>query len=182
MSVGSQDSIVVAVEQQHVQPADGEFGLLLKSLEEESAPLSPRVEQELFLTKRTLSGTLVHATEFESAYGRPLPPDEATARMPYDGASTGLKWYATLVPDEFFLAASGKLRRGLNQRDFDLKTQAIKPRRPSLPVTSSDFFSSLTKIDGPRGPRYIFYVSRPLSDSTCAGEQLCGLVRQCSAF
>jgi len=100
----------------------------------------------------------------------------------------GLVWHATIIPDEYFV--DGQLKKGLNRKDFDVENRRIKPRRPSLPVTATDFFSSLTKVidnddtyqgatangnSGPsmesnkspkRGaesgsrPRYIFYVRK----------------------
>lgn len=51
----------------------------------------------------------------------------------------------------------GKLKKGLNARDFDLEHKRLKPRRASLPVFVSDFYSSLTRVDGPKGPRFIFH-------------------------
>jgi hypothetical protein len=45
---------------------------------------------------------------------------------------------------------------GLNNRDFDLDNGTIKPQRASLLVTQTQLFSSLTKIEGPDGPRFIF--------------------------
>jgi len=133
-------------------PADGELGMLLLALGEESAPLPPAVASEM---KRSVSGTLMdeEGGGRGDAYGHPLSVEEATSRIP--SSAGGISWYATVIPDEYFV--DGKLKRGLNQRDFDVEQQAIKPRRPSLLITASDFFSSLTKIPGPDGPRYIFH-------------------------
>lgn len=89
----------------------------------------------------------------ESYYGHPLSEEHAAEAMPLGGG--GLVWHALVVPNEFF--QEGKLKKGLPKRDFDVETQTVKPRRPSLPVTSSDFFSSLTRIEGPDGPRWIFH-------------------------
>ena len=72
-----------------------------------------------------------------------------------DNNNIGLIWYATIVPDEFLVQDGPTLqRRGLHVKDFDLQQHSIKPRRPSLPMTASDLFTSLTKIDG---PRWIFH-------------------------
>jgi hypothetical protein len=75
--------------------------------------------------------------------------------MPAGG--TGLLWNATIIPDEFIV--NGQVVKGSNKRDFDMKTKTIKPRRPSLPVTQKEFFSSVTEIyiEGEARPRYIFY-------------------------
>jgi len=132
------------------EPADGEYGVLLKSLEEESAPLTPLVAQQLM--KKTLSGTRI-LDDASGLYRKPLSEEEALVRMPK--SEGGQTWYAEIIPDEFFV--EGRLKKGLKHRDFDVEHQAIKPRRPSLPITASDFFSSLTKIEGSQ-PRYIFYV------------------------
>lgn len=65
-------------------------------------------------------------------------------------------WHVLVVPDNFF--ANGKLMAGLNKNDFDLDKKQIKPRRPSLPITCSDLFCSITKIEGSNGQgRYIFH-------------------------
>jgi hypothetical protein len=140
---------------------DGEFAVLVQSLEEDSVPLTSKVRQEM---KRTRSGTWLHGTEAESSYGHPLTADQAVERIGgYGGAiKGGLVHHATLIPDNYVVR--GRLMRGLNPRDFEaIPTKGglpkIKPRRPTLPVTVTELFSSLTKIDGPSGPRYIFYVS-----------------------
>jgi hypothetical protein len=142
---------------------DGEFAVLVQILEEDSVPLTSKVRQEM---KRTRSGTWLHGTEAEASYGHPLTPDQAVERIGgYGGAiKGGLVHHATLIPDNYVVR--GRLVRGLNPRDFEaIPTKGkgglpkIKPRRPTLPVTVTELFSSLTKIDGPSGPRYIFYVS-----------------------
>lgn len=131
------------------EPADGELGVLIKSLEEDSAPLSNQVAAVL---ERTLTDELSRE-HGEAVYGHPLSVEKAMELMP--PVPGGIVYDALIIPDNFF--ENGKLRKGLTERDFDLEKQTIKPRRPSLPVTYTDFFSSLTKIDGPTGPRYIFY-------------------------
>ena len=91
----------------------------------------------------------------DSVYGSPLSEKEAKERMPYGNG--GLVWHATVIPDEYVLP-NGSVIAGLNKRDFDdSPAKAIKPRRPSLPLTMTQLFSSLTKIDGPEGTRYIFH-------------------------
>ena len=127
----------------------GEMEILLESLEEPSAPLAPSVASEL---KRSLSG-LLSSTSGDSYYGVPLSPEEAELRVAE--GDEGMKWHALVVPDAFF--SDGKLHRDLNKRDFDAEKQEIKPRRPSLPITTSDLFQSLTKVEGENGPRYVFH-------------------------
>ena len=144
-----------------VGDGDGEFSVLVQSLEEDSVPLTSKVRQEM---KRTRSGTWLHGTDAESSYGHPLTPEQAVERIGgYGGAiKGGLVHHATLIPDTYVVR--GRLLKGLNPRDFEAippkgGLPKIKPRRPTMPVTVTELFSSLTKIDGPSGPRYIFYVS-----------------------
>jgi hypothetical protein len=132
-----------------IDPVDGECFQLLNSVEEDSAPLTQKVVAAL---KRELS--LKDLTE-AAWYGHPLSVADAQKLLPPgDG---GLIWHVTIIPDAYFV--NGKLTRGLNPRDFHAENSSIKPRRPSLPLTATEFFSSLTKIDGPaKGQaRYIFY-------------------------
>lgn len=136
-------------------PTDGEFLQLLECAEEDSAPLTAHVQDVL---KRQLSNTFLEVKETPSWYGHRLTKEEAMLMVPpSEVGGEGLVWYATIIPDEFL--SNGKLKRGLNKRDFDLEANKIKPRRPSLLVTASDFFASLTKIDDPSSPqaRYIFH-------------------------
>jgi hypothetical protein len=110
------------------------------------------VKQEL---KRTFSSCLLGG-DVESYYGHPLSPEEAGARLP--PGEQGQVWSVTIVPDQFIV--DGKLHRGLSKRDFDMDQKTIKPRRASLPVTETDFFSSLVKVPGKgngQPPRYIFH-------------------------
>lgn len=132
-----------------VEPADGEFYQLLNSVEEESPALSQKVVAAL---KRELSQKDLTDAAW---YGHPLSVADAHEQVP--PGDDGLVWHATVVPDVYLV--DGKLKRGLNRRDFDPEHGKIKPRRASLPLTATDFFSSLTKIDGPaKGQaRYIFY-------------------------
>ena len=78
----------------------------------------------------------------EPAYGCPLDPQTAAQRMPdQDG---GLVWIAHILPDNY-----------VDRKSKDLDANGnIKPRRPSLPIRSRDFLSSLTPIDN---HRYIFH-------------------------
>ena len=131
-------------------PADGEYNVLIQSLEdEETVPLTQQVEKAM---KRTMSGTYID-DNMDGVYGNPLLPEVAAERMPPQEG--GLIWNCSIIPDDYF--SGGKLKRGLNARDFDHERQTIRPRRPSLPVTQSEFFSSITRIKGPCGYRYIFY-------------------------
>jgi hypothetical protein len=149
---------------------DGEFAILAATLEYESGGAVVPQQQQQQQQQQTLqhlpatagSGKPLHrltSQRVEPMYGCPLSPEEAVSLLPPAGDSPGLVWHATVVPDNF--CRNGQLTlRGLNKRDFDLESGTIKSRRPSLPVTISDLFSSLTKIDsGPDGggPRYIFH-------------------------
>lgn len=87
-----------------------------------------------------------------AAYGPPLDEDEAALAVPE--GEEGLVWRSLVIPDEFI--SKEVLMSGLNKRDFDFSAHEIKPRRASLPMTQSQLFSALTKIEGSKGPRYIF--------------------------
>lgn len=129
----------------------GEFSLagekrdLLRTYSEDSFYFSTDIKIQL---DENAIADLQTGTSF---YGHPFSRERAMEEFP-PGDSAGLVWHATLIPDDFF--RNGKLMKGLNKSDFDADTQTIKPRRPTLPVTASDFLSSLTKIDG---PRWIFH-------------------------
>jgi hypothetical protein len=125
----------------------GERHELLKAYEEDSPPLPKNIQIEL---DHDAVADLKRGTSF---YGHPL--DEGTAESVMMGGDGGLVWHATIIPDKFF-QDDGKLRRGLGlpKRDFDFENRTVKPRRPTLPVTKSDFFRSLTMI---KGPRWIFH-------------------------
>jgi len=162
-----------------VQQGDGEIKVLLERLEQSSdseAPLPRQLELALekSLSKNKLSGSSCDDTDntssnkqeyseqtkktisMESAYGHPLSPEEAAKRMPLGGEG-GLIWHSLLINGEPF-DENGKLRPGLNPRDFDAESKIIKPRRASLPILSRDFYSSLTRIEDSRGqPRFIFH-------------------------
>jgi hypothetical protein len=142
MPGGSAMSEMSVSEASDGEPADGELGVLLHSLDEEEVSGGSRSMERS-----------VSAKTGDSIYGQPLSVKEATERMP--PGEGGLTYHSLIIPDNFFV--NGKLFKGLAPRDFDLEKQSIKPRRPSLPMTASDLFSSLTKIDGPYGPRYVFY-------------------------
>lgn len=88
----------------------------------------------------------------EAAYGPPMDDDQAALAVPE--GDEGLVWYALVIPDEFI--SKGSLISGLNKRDFDFSAHKIKTSRASLPVTQTQLFSALTKIEGSKGPRYIF--------------------------
>lgn len=142
---------------------DGE--LLEKALAEEVAVEINIDQGELKFLQQTLEdGTaetakdsavetsVLTSLDAESSYGSPLSPEEAARAVPPgDG---GLIRYALVVPDNF--ATNGKLLSGLNKKDFDLNNGTIKPRRPSLPITMTELMTSLTKVNGSDGPRYIF--------------------------
>ena len=136
--------------------ADGEWLTLVEGLEEPPAPLA----EEICTSIRQSFGDLAETTIAETTtgqdgfYGYPLSPEKAAEEMPF--GNEGHVWNCTIIPDVFFV--DGKLRKGLNKKDFDDETKTIKPRRASMPVTEKDFFSSVTKIDGPDGrKRYVFH-------------------------
>ncbi|KAG7346611.1 hypothetical protein IV203_005680 [Nitzschia inconspicua] len=124
----------------------GELKILQETLEartsETARDSSVDRESASFATSQTV----------ESSYGKPLSPEEAARAVP--PGDEGLIRYALVLPDNF--STNGKLLSGLNKRDFDMENGAIKPRRPSLPITMSDLLTSLTKVTGEDGPRYIF--------------------------
>eukprot|EP00980_Cylindrotheca_fusiformis_P026549 scaffold16396_cov140-Cylindrotheca_fusiformis.AAC.10 len=103
-------------------------------------------------TETESRGSSDASREFEAVYGPPLDPDDAALVVPE--GEEGLVWRSLVIPDDFI--SKGVLMSGLNKRDFDLDSHEIKPKRPSLPMTQSQLFSSLTKIEGSKGPRYIF--------------------------
>lgn len=117
----------------------GEEREIFKSFELESA--------ELFI------GKPVPTLKDSEWYGNPLSLDEAREAMPEGGG--GLLWNSLVVPNKFF--QEDRLKKGLSTKDFDVEKQTVKPRRPSMPITSSDLFSSLTKIPGLQQPRWIFH-------------------------
>ena len=128
--------------------ADGEFLTLVNALEEPSPPLAEEITSSI---RQSFSNIYDTGGGF---YGNPLSAKDAAAEMP-DG-NEGLIWNATVIPNMFFV--DGKLRHGLNRKDFDLDNKTIKPRRASLPITETDLFSSITKIEAPDGrKRYIFH-------------------------
>jgi hypothetical protein len=121
---------------------DGEFRILTETLEDLDSRASV-----LFPPNSSIlvSGPF---------YGNRLSEEKAAALVP--PGEDGLVRHAIVIPDNF--CTDGKLIGGLNKRDFDLENGAIKPRRPTLPVTQTQLLTSLTKIDLPfgGGPRYIF--------------------------
>ena len=117
---------------------EGELKVLVESLDEDAVPLTwSEVDEQL---------------NGGSAYSDPLSTGEA--KKEFLSGGSGVEWKVTIIPNECFV--KGKLKKGLNPRDFDLKNQTVKPRRGSLPIRAIDLFSSLTVINGPNGPKYIF--------------------------
>lgn len=123
----------------------GELKILQESLDAGTADTTAEPSTEE-------SSSIATSQTVTSSYGKPLSPEEAAKAVP--PGDEGLIRYALVLPDNF--STNGKILSGLNQRDFDLGTGSIKPRRPSLPITMSELMTSLTKIDGEDGPRYIF--------------------------
>jgi hypothetical protein len=83
-----------------------------------------------------------------SYYGMSLSSEEALRRMP--PSADGMIWYATIIPDQCFTKDSTRIP-GLNSKDYDLETQMLKPRRPSLPLKATEFMTSLTRVDTVEG-------------------------------
>ncbi len=116
--------------------------------------LSEDLDEDFWERRRDSNVTkLLTSMDVESYYGVPLSEEEAIQAVP--PGEDGLLRHALVIPDHF--CTNGKLVGGLNQRDFDLSNGTIKPRRPSLPVTQTQLLTSLTKVDGPNGPRWIFH-------------------------
>jgi hypothetical protein len=157
---------------------DGELDILLESLDHDSdeAPVTEAIERALEKSLSNLAFGASHALEsltdeskkdgdpkaeqraktlsLESAYGNPLSVEDAEKLMP--PGEGGLIWHSLLIKGEPF-DKNGNLQKGLNPRDFDLEKKKLKARRPSLPVLAKNFYSSLTRIEGPKGPRFIFH-------------------------
>jgi hypothetical protein len=129
---------------------DGELKVLFNSLDKESAPLTEKLE-------RALSESLLSTgVSRESAYGHPLSEEEAVKRVP--PGNGGIQWHSLLInADSPFKKEDGTLHKGLTPRDYDTDKKTIKPRRASLPILAKDFYSSLTRVEGPKGPRFIFH-------------------------
>jgi hypothetical protein len=131
-----------------IQIDPGELKVLAATLEVDitetssSSQVEPALETTDFLTSQHVN----------SSYGNPLSPEEAAKLVP--PGEDGLVRYALVLPDNYF--SNGKLMSGLNKRDFDPKSGSIKPRRPSLPITMTELLTSLTKVHGEDGNRYIF--------------------------
>lgn len=106
------------------------------------------------LTRSTaaLSRSVVTSIHSEQVYGERLSPEEAVSLVP--PGDDGLVRYAIVIPDNFI--SKGKLIGGLNKQDYNVDQGTIKPRRPSLPITMTQLMTSLTRVPGPNGPRYIF--------------------------
>jgi hypothetical protein len=158
-----------------VSIGDGELLMLMASVnaeEEDSLPIPKQLEVALqnelneILSKDVneysytdLSSVPTIQTE-KSPYGHPLSIEDAKRMMPE--GDKGRKWYATIIPNEF-ITKSGSVVKGINPHDIELDHKCIKPRRPTLPITQNDFFSSITKVPpeekvgSKRRPRYVFY-------------------------
>ena len=121
----------------------GELRYLATSLDEH--------EEDGTISTESTSKNRTPSLNVEQSYGSPLSPGEAVLAVP--SGCDGLIRYAIVVPDDFCI--DGKLMNGLNKRDFDTEG-VIKPRRASLPLTKTNLMSSLTRVDGDGGPRFIF--------------------------
>ena len=121
--------------------SSGEFRVLTESLEDHEKVSVPTDQPPQLTSLAVLP-----------VYGNPLSEEEAAHVVP--PGEDGLVWHSIVIPDNF--CTGGKLMGGLNKRDYDLTNATIKPRRASLPVTQSELFTSLTKIQGPNGSRFIF--------------------------
>lgn len=128
----------------HMEIDSGELRILVETLQDFKDAQSSSID--------IASPTQLTSLQSEAVYGKLLSEEEAAAVVP--PGEDGLVRHAIVIPDGF--CTHGKLIGGLNKRDYDLANGAIKPRRATLPVTHTELLSSLTKIEGPEGPRYIF--------------------------
>jgi hypothetical protein len=126
----------------------GELLILTRTLDEDETGETNSLTRK----ESSLATTALSSQDVESCYGKPLSQEEAVIAVP--PGDDGLVRYALVIPDNF--CSNGKLLSGLSRRDFDLNNGTIKPRRPSLPLTMSELLTSLTKVNGEDGPRYIF--------------------------
>eukprot|EP00957_Ditylum_brightwellii_P045615 3459990-Ditylum_brightwellii.AAC.1 len=101
-----------------------------------------RDEDEYDESKCPYAGCVSQCTH--SLYRFPLSPETVKNKMPRGKEGEGLEFYAKIVPD--YVYHDGKLRF-LSKQEFDFEKQKIKSRRSTLPVKSTDFFSSLVRID-----------------------------------
>jgi hypothetical protein len=139
----------------------GEFMLLTHELDDRSNTIATSEQSsvassssgQFSVEKDPVVTRLLPSLNVESHYGEPLSEGDAILAVP--PGNDGLIRHAIVVPDCF--CSKGKLIPGLNKRDFDVTSGTIKPRRPSLPLTQSQLFTSLTKVQGTDGPRWIFH-------------------------
>jgi hypothetical protein len=125
-----------------VSISEGELQILSEDLDSESLDTSRDSKTTKLLT----------SLDVEAFYGERLSEEAAVEAVP--PGEDGLLRHAIVIPDRF--CTNGKLIGGLSKKDFDLSNGSIKPRRASLPVTQTQLFTSLTKVEGPQGPRWIF--------------------------
>mmetsp|Transcript_26534 Transcript_26534/g.64671 ORF Transcript_26534/g.64671 Transcript_26534/m.64671 type:complete len:484 (+) Transcript_26534:125-1576(+) len=126
----------------------------LRMLSETFIPLDGDTTSESTVSAESVGSRVNsgNSENLEALYGPLLDADQAAAAVPE--GKEGLVWHAIVIPDDFIV--NGKLVSGLNKRDFDLQAHEIKPRRASLPVTQTQLFSALSKVEGSKGPRFIF--------------------------
>jgi hypothetical protein len=141
----------------HIEINEGEFRILERTLSpgddaDDKCKISVDGATQTTVGTTVSVPLLVTSLHRDQIYGNKLSEEEALRIIP--PGDDGLVWYAIVVPDNFI--SRGKLIGGLNKRDFNLDDGTIKPRRASLPVTMSQLTTSLTKVVGPQGPRYIF--------------------------
>jgi len=128
----------------------GELLILEQDLEEDQ-PARPEIPQGKNGDKAYSSS--LTSLNVNARYGERLSEEGAIQAVP--PGDDGLVRHALVIPDKF--CSNGRfLVGGLNKRDFDVANGKIKPRRASLPVTQTQLFTSLTKVQGPEGPRWIF--------------------------
>lgn len=143
-------------------PADGEIAILYESLndiewEDLAVTATGPAPGVVAIVEADRGGSIssLHPAiddYGESCYGNPLSEEKAAELMPTgSGESHGLLWNALVIPDEMFADAK-TLSKALGKNDFDHVHLVLKPRRASLPIRASHFFSSLTRL----GPRFIF--------------------------
>ena len=138
----------------------GELKNLFGALHDESALERALSDSLSLITSGAIQGECYQQSSktlsVESAYGHPLSTEEAEKRLP--PGNGGIQWHSLLINADSPFNADGTLRRGLTPRDYDMEKKTIKPRRASLPIVAKDFYSSLTRIGGPKGQaRFIFH-------------------------
>jgi len=144
----------------------GELTMLMEALQVENEDVIPLTHSQSIENLKGYTTTSSSTTTPSPATMTKNDNDNNVIAEVYYGTNTwkeeeidayskyGIIRKALLLPNKF--ETNGKLIKGLNPRDFKNGT-TIKPRRASLPITKSDFFSGLSKLQGPQKSHYIWY-------------------------